>query len=199
MTIPILILIVILLLSLAGIGAMLLVFRRKQRVREIAAGESLPFHWTYIMLPVAILLLSIVLTAFFYPQVPAEVAYSFKLDGSPDNWFSREMIIVWMLVPQFFLTLLAATISWGITKLGIPFGQRENTRIRPGRIVSLMGNMVALPQIILCFALVDVFSYNLYGIHIMPLWLFALIVIVSGAIILSIFFISAFQRIRGTT
>lgn len=191
---PILILIVILLLSLGGIGAMLLVFWQKQPVKEITAGENLPFHWTYIVLPVTILLLSIVLTAVFYYRVPTEVAYNFKLGDSPDNWFSREMLIVWMLVPQLILTLLAATVTWGITKLGIPFQQTEGWRIRPGRIVSLMGNMVAPPQIILCFALADVFSYNLYGAHIMPLWLFALIITVLGAIILGIFFISAVRR-----
>jgi len=194
MMLPILVLVVILLLSLGGIAAVLLVFRQKQPVKEITAGESLPFHWTYTVLPVTILLLSVVLTAVFYHRLPTEVAYNFKLDGSPDNWFSREMLIVWMLVPQLILTLLAATITWGITKLGIPFQQMEGRRIRPGRIVSLMGNMVALPQIILCFALVDVFSYNLYGAHIMPLWLFALIITVLGAIILGIFFISAVRR-----
>jgi len=173
---------------------MLLVFKQKQPVKGVSAGENLHFHWTYIVLPVAILLLSSALTAIFYHRLPDEVAYNFKLTGSPDNWFGREMLIAWMLVPQLILTLLAAIITWGITKLGIPFQQTEGRRIRPRRIVSLMGNMVALPQIILCFALGDIFSYNLYGVHIMPLWLFALIIIVLGAIILGIFFISALRR-----
>ena len=196
---PILVLIIILLLSLGGIGVMLLVFRQRQPVKEIKAGESLPFHWTYIIVPLATLLLSIALVAVFYQRLPAEVAYNFKLNGSPDGWLSREMIIVWMLAPQLILTLLAATITWGITKLSIPFQQAESTRIRPRRVLLLMGNMVALPQIFLCFALVDIFSYNLYGTHIMPLWAFALIITALWAIILGILFISVMRRARGTT
>ena len=196
---PNLVIIIILSLSLVGIGAMLLVFKQKQPVKGVSAGGSLHFHWTYIVLPVAILLLSSALTAIFYHRLPDEVAYNFKLTDSPDNWFNREMLIVWMLVPQLILILLAAIISWGITKLGIPFQQTEGRLRRPGRIVSLMGNMVALPQIILFFALGDIFSYNLYGAHIMPLWLFALITIVLGTIILGIFFIRAFWRARGAS
>ncbi len=143
------------------------------------------------MLPVSILLLSIILTAYFYHILPIEVAYHFKSDGSPDRWLSRSPIILWMLLPQLFLTLLAGAITWGITKLAALSRQPANTGIKPGRIVSLMGNMVALPQIILCFAMLDIFSYNSYQIHLLPLWVFALIIMGLGGVILGIFLIRA--------
>ena len=57
-----------------------------------------------------------------------------------------------------------------------------------------MGNMVALPQIILCFAMLDIFSYNSYQIHLMPVWIFALIIMVIGGIILGIFLFQAVRR-----
>ena len=189
---PILILTIILLLGLGG-GAIWFVFRQRQPVKQ-TAGETLRFRWKYIILPVAILLLSIVLTACFYPRLPTEVAYNFRPDDSPDKWLSREMAIVVTVAPQLFLTLLAAAMTWGITKLGIPSQPIEGTRISPERILSLVGNMVALPHIILCFALVDIFSYNSYQTHIMPLWVFVLIIMGLGVIILSIFFISAIRR-----
>ena len=186
---PILILIVILLLGL-GCGAVLwFALRHRRPTKEITTAEALSFRWSYIILPLAILPLSIILTAYFYHQLPTEVAYHFKLDGSPDRWLSREMITVWLLVPQLLLTLVAGAITWGITKLGILSGQPEGTWIKPEGILSVMGNMVALPQIILCFAMLDIFSYNSYQIHIMPLWVFALIIIGLGGIILGIFFI----------
>ncbi len=62
-----------------------------------------------------------------------------------------------------------------------------------------MGNMIALPQIILCFAMLDIFSYNSYQVHIMPLWVFALITMGLGGIILGIFFIRAIRRAWGAT
>lgn len=194
MIIPILILIVILVLGLGCGVAFWFVLRHRQPAKGIASAETLPFRWSYIILPLAILSLSIILTAYFYHQLSAEVAYHFKLDGSPDRWLSREMITIWLLAPQLLLTLVAGAITWGITKLGILSRQPENTLIKPERILSLMGNMIALPQIVLCFAMLDIFSYNAYQIHIMPLWVFALIIMGLGGITLGIFLILAIRR-----
>ncbi len=199
MIIPILIVIVILLIGLGCGAALWFALRHRQPTKEIITAETLPFRWSYIILPLAILSLSIILTAYFYHQLPTEVAYHFKLDGSPDRWLNREMITLWLLVPQLLLTLVAGAIIWGITKLGILSKQSGSAWIKPERILSLMGNMIALPQIILCFAMLDIFSYNSYQMHIMPLWVFALIIMGVGGIILGIFFIQAIRRNWETT
>jgi len=164
---------------------------------EQATRATLAFHWSYIILPVILLVLSIILTAYFYHRLPVELAYRFQSDGSPDRWLSRDTIIPWTLLPQLFLALVAGAITWGITKLSTLFRQAESTWVKPERILLLMGNMVALPQIILCFAMLDIFSYNSCQIHIMPLWVFALIIMGLGGIILGIFFIRATQRVWG--
>ena len=166
----------------------------KEPIKQTTTEEILTFHWGYIILPVVILLLSIILTAYFYHRLPVEVAYHFQADGTPDRWLSRGAIILWMLLPQLFLTLLAGAITWGITKLSALFRQPEDTLIKPERILLFMGNMIALPQVILCFAMLDIFSYNSYQIHIMPLWVFALIVMGLGGIILGIFFMRAVRQ-----
>ncbi len=191
---PILILIVILLLGLGCGAALWFALRHRRLIKEITAAEVLPFRWSYIILPLAILSLSIILTAYFYHQLPAQVAYHFKLDGSPDRWLSRGMIMVWLLAPQLFFTLLAGAITWGITKLSILSRQPESSWIKPEGTLSLMGNMIVLPQIILCFAMLDIFSYNSYQLHIMPLWVFALIVMGLVGIILGIFLILVIRR-----
>jgi len=131
---------------------------------------------------------------FFCRQLPAEVAYRFAPDGSPDGWLARGLIILWTLLPQFLLTLLAGAITWGIAKLGALFRQTAATETMLERVLPLMGNMIALPQAILCFAMLDIFSYNSYQISIMPLWVFALIVMGLGAIILGIFFMWALRQ-----
>ena len=103
------------------------------------------------------------------------------------------------LLPQLFLTLLAGAITWGVTKLNALFRQSESTWLKPERILLVMGNMIGLPQIILSFAMLDIFSYNSYQRHIMPLWVFALIVMTLGGIILAIFFIRAIRQAWGTS
>ena len=175
------------------------------RARRLAPGGettgktgkagSLPFRWGYIILPIAILLLSIILTAYFYRLLPTEVAYHFKLDGSPDKWLSREMITVWLLAPQLLLTLLAGGIAWGITKLSVLFSQTETTRIKPESIVSLMGNMIALPQVILCFAMLNIFSYNSYQIY-MPMWVLIVIIFGLATIVLGILLALIISKLR---
>ncbi|MFC1911923.1 hypothetical protein ACFLXG_02040 [Chloroflexota bacterium] len=159
---------------------------------KITAKAPLSFRWRYIALPVAILLFSVIITAYFYHLLPGEVAYHFQ-DSAPDKWMSRGAIIAGTLTPQFILVLLAAAIVWVMIKIGTRFPQVEPGRVQS--MLSIMGNMFVLPQIILGFAMLNIFSYNSYQIHLMPLWLFALIVMVLGGIILGVFFTRVIRQI----
>jgi len=198
----ILILAAVLLLGLVcGAGAWFIFQRRltvkgKEPTEQASNRETLPFRWSYIIVPVAVLLLSVILAAYFYHLLPAETAYHFKLDGTPDRWCSRETIMVWGLASQLLLTLMAVAITWGAAKLGILFRQTESTLIKPEGVLSLMGNMVALPQIVICFAMLDIFSYNLYQAHIMPMWLFLLIILVLATIGLGLFLVFTFSKAK---
>jgi uncharacterized membrane protein len=196
----ILILAAIFLLTLGGAVIIWLFFytRRspqgEESTNEAEKPERLPFRWSYIMLPSAIFFLAVILAAFFYPQLPTEVAYHFKPDGSADKWLSREAILIWMLTPQLGLALLAGTIVWGMTRLSSLFQQAEGN-LKLEKIISLMGNIIGLPQLIICFAMLNIFSYNSYGTQIMPIWIFALIIMGLGLILLGIFFIQAIRQI----
>ncbi len=196
----ILILIVIFLLGIGGGAIAWFIFRQRQSARsqkptkETTKSDTRPFRWNYIIAPVVILVLSIILTAYFSNRLPNEVAYHFTADGSPDKWLSRGAAIAWAVAPQILITLLAAAIVWGTTRLGMLFGQTKDTWVKPERVLAFMGNMMALPQIILFFAMVNIFSYNSYQTQLMSLWVFALIIMVLGGIIIGIFFIKALRR-----
>jgi uncharacterized membrane protein len=149
------------------------------------------FRWRYIALPLVILLLSIGLMIYFYPRLPEDLAYHFK-DGLPDRWLGRGAATACLLVPQFLLTGLGAAVVLGIMKLGNRFPPATNKRAET--MLLLMGNMVALPQLVLAFAMVAIFSYNSYGIYLMPLWVFALIVMGLGGIVLGVIFFLALRQ-----
>ncbi len=165
-----------------------------ESANKTISEKNITFRWIYILLPVVILLLSVILAAYFYRLLPPEVAYHFE-DGAPDRWMSRSAIIAWLVIPQFFLVVLGIAISGGTTILSARFQPAENSPVR--KALSVMGNMVALPQIILTFAMLDIFLYNAYQIHLMPLWVFVIIVMVLGVIILGIFFIKTARQFRG--
>lgn len=189
------------LLGLGGGIVVWIIFQRrrtssnKKPARETVAEKAIRFRWIYVILPITFLLLSIIMAAYLYHLLPGEIAYNFK-SGSPDKWLIRGAIMAWMLTPQFLFTLLAVVIVWGVIKLSSRFRLPDSTVIK--KVLLLMGNMVALPQIILSFAMLDIFSYNAYQTHIMPLWVFTLIVMGGGGVVLGIFFILAIRRSLAT-
>jgi hypothetical protein len=154
--------------------------------------SKIPFRWTYIALPAAFLLLSLVLTAIFYSKLTAEIAYHFQGD-TPDRWLGRSAFIAWMIIPQFFFTLLAfATVR--VIMLGARYWPPDSTPLK--NLLPVMGNMLALPQIILFFAMLQFFLYNAYQMKMVPLWIIALIVMVLGGITLVVFFVRTIRRFR---
>jgi len=204
MAIVILVILVFVLLVLGGGVALWFVFRHRRAPGKAAsaakvnpAASARAFRWSYIILPLAVLLLTVILAAYFYRLLPLQVGYHFQADGSPDRWLGRGTLLLAMLLPQFLLALVAGGIAVAVTRLGVivQSGQPAGSPMRS--IISLMSNMVALPQIILGFAMADIFSYNAYQVHLLPLWVFALIVMLVGGIILGIFFIRAFVSVRG--
>ncbi len=201
MIIPVIISLAVLLLVIGGGAVIWFVLRQKRALdsqrplKQATTGAASSFHWRYIILPVVFLLLSVILVIYFYHRLPAEVAYHFQRDGSPDKWLRREMIVLWLLLPQFLLAGIAVVLTWVAAKLMARFQQAGSSRIELAGVLSVMGNMVALPQVILCFAMLDIFSYNSYRIHLMPLWVFALIIMVLGGMVLGVFFLRAMWRI----
>jgi uncharacterized membrane protein len=151
--------------------------------------NKITFRWTFIILPIVLFFISLILTAIFYQQLPTEVAYHFKGD-SPDRWLSRGAFVAWLLIPQFFFTLLAFIVV-RLVLLSARYWPAENKLMR--RLLPVMGNMIALPQVILTFAMLDIFLYNTYEIRLISIWVFTTIIMALGVIILGVFF---FQTIR---
>lgn len=204
---------VIFLLGLCGSAAVFLLFRNRSTASApsqppaaapsaepaAAAATSRParFRWRQAGLPVAVLLVSLALVAYFAPLLPDPVAYRFAADGTPQEWAGRGSVILWTVFPQAFLTMVAVGITWGASRLSTLFQGSSVSGLPVQRAIAVMGNMVAIPQVILAFAMADVFSYNAYRTHLIPVWLFALVVMVAGAVFLGSFFIRAFRQVSG--
>ena len=120
------------------------------------------------------------------------MAYHFS-GGEPDSWIGRGAIITWLTVPQVILTLLSFAIV-GTAVFTSRHWSAEGMPLK--KLLIVMGNMMVLPQLILAFAMLDIFLYNAYQIRLIPLWVFAVIVMLLGAVILGIFFVQAFSQVR---
>jgi uncharacterized membrane protein len=136
-------------------------------------AKKLTFRWRYITLPIIVAIVFIIIGAVFFPRLPAEIGYHFRADGTPDRWLSKEMAMALMLAPQLLLALLAGATIRGMTKLNIL--PSEGSGIDPEKLLSRIGNLVALPQIVIGLVIVDIFTYNAVQVHLMPTWAFLLI------------------------
>jgi uncharacterized membrane protein len=150
------------------------------------------FRWTYIVLPASILLVSFVLAAVFYPRLPEEVAYHFS-NGLPDRWLGRTAFTTWTVVAQAALAL-GSFVLVRLVLLGAHYWSVESAPLQT--LLPIMGNMVALPQVIILFAMLHVFLYNSYQIKLMSLLAFALIVLALGGAVLGVVLFRATRQAR---
>ena len=165
-------------------------------MNKTPAKSSFSFSWRYVSLPSVFLVIAVVLAAVYYPRLPFLVAYKFHGDGSPDAWLIKAAVAWLALLPQLALTLGAIVVIWIIGLTAGKYLQPGAAVIEPQRLLMIMGNMVALPQLILLFAMLDVFSYNSYQVHLRPsVLVFALIVMVVGGIVLGVFFIQMMGQV----
>ena len=153
--------------------------------------QNIGFRWKQIIFPAVILVLSIILVAVFYGRLPENVGWTFRSDGSSDRWADKGALVFWVLGLQAFFLLAASGIIKGIATIYNRYTDSDSGPMNPGVMIGIMGNMLVVPQVIIFFAMIDIFSYNSYQTHFLPLWLNALIVLLAGGIILGIFFVRA--------
>lgn len=156
---------------------------------QVQTKKKVGFRWSYILLPLSILIISVIVSIIFYGQLPLQIDIR-------NHIISRTIITVWAILPQVLLTLMSVTIAWGMGKIHFLIPENEPGAGRIGTIMMVMSNMVAIPQLILFFVMLDVFTYNAFQRHISFLWAFTLSIILIGIIILGIFFIRIINNTR---
>ncbi len=196
-------------LLVVGGGAVLwLAFRRKQSVTGTAAvkappaaavpaGRELPFRWRYVAAPVLVLLVAVAAAAYFFRLLPPQVFYHFAADGSGDRSVSRGALVMALVAPQFLLAFVAAAVAHIVARVGGRF-VRDGSTSGPAveSVTTVMSNMVVLPQLVLGFAMADMFVFNAYDIRLPPLYVIAMVVMLGGGAILGLFFLRAIQQAR---
>jgi len=166
-----------------------------EKVPELPAVKPTSFPWKAAILPLVVLLLVVVMVVFFFNKIPQEAGSRFTSDGIPIDWTTRGTLVIWALLPQILLSLLALMVCWGVTRIGSLARSAEEAGIKLDSLLLAMGNMIALPQLILGFAMLNTFGYNAYQTRLVPLWAVVLIIIIAGAVILGAFFITTIRKV----
>jgi len=150
--------------------------------------EPLKFRLSFVALPLIVLLLVVALSAIYYGQLPEQVYYRFDTSGDPSgNPIAKASFIMLMAGIQAALFIAAYIATMAIGKVKLFQDNVGNFWFSPTRLLTLMGNMPAIIQLIMAYVLVDAIVYAQNASHLMPLWLFAVIVLITGGILILIF------------
>jgi uncharacterized membrane protein len=208
MTIFFILLFVFVLLTVGGGAVLWLAFKGKQRAAAAVARveappvaaspqPTLPFRWRFVVVPLLVLVVAVAAAAYFYRLLPAQVAYHFAVDGTGDRTVGRAPLVLALVAPQFLLAFVAAAVAHIVARVGARFVRDGNTSAAAVEsITTVMSNMVVLPQLVLGFAMVNIFALSAYDIRLPPLYVSAMAVMLGGGVVLGLLFLRAVQQAR---
>lgn len=204
----IVLLLVVALLMMGGGGLLWLAVKQRDQAARAAPMPKtgvvggpdvrLPFRWRYVVAPIVVLLVSVVAAVYFVRLLPAEVEYGYGA-GAGSRQVSRGLLLLVLLAPQFILAFLSAAVAHIVARVGTRFVREGGASAGTVEsITTVMSNMVVLPQLVLCYAMIDIFRFNSYGTRLPPLYVFAVVVMLVGGAVLGLFFLRAVQQARST-
>ncbi len=157
--------------------------------RTINTNTRPSFGLKQIYLPVGVMGVSFLIALIFLPQLPEELAIRFDSGGEPVNWASLGTVMLAGLGLQVILVLGGWFNGHTINKVAYSGNMGVASNPKPRRVAILSANMVVLLQVIVAFIMVDIFSFNVSGVHLMPVWLFVVVAMLIGGIIIAYNFV----------
>jgi uncharacterized membrane protein len=163
-----------------------------------ASTESQPlvFRLKYIAAPMILAILVVVIALSFLFFLPNPLPFRFDSDGSPLTSMNKYAFILLMVAVQIVSALVAMAIVRTIIGISKNMFKASEAPINLEGLVSLMSNMVLLPQVILAYLLVDTLIYAGWNIHVISFTLFSIGAVVIGTVILLVQFLSISSRAR---
>jgi uncharacterized membrane protein len=155
--------------------------------------NKIAFRWQYIALPAGVFILTAILAATFYAQLPPQVAYHFQ-GGIPDRTVTPGVFLAWMIIFNVFFTMMSMFIVRIVMFWAKYVPEGEETPLQ--HLLPIMGNLMALPQIIFFAVMLQLVLYNVYKTGLIPLWIIALVLLVLGGAILGILFTRIVRKYR---
>jgi uncharacterized membrane protein len=159
-----------------------------QTPQNPATPDQLKFRLGFIALPLICLLLTIIISAIFYGQLPDRVYFRFDLNGNPSgDPTAKASLILLMVGIQALFTFIAFQTTSALGRIQVLRDNVDKFLFSPTRLLALMGNMPAIIQAILAYVLIDAIVYAKNANHVIPLWIFAVATLVIGGAIVLIY------------
>ncbi|MCL2707102.1 MAG: DUF1648 domain-containing protein, partial [Dehalococcoidia bacterium] len=154
------------------------------------------FRVSFIIAPVVLAGLCIIASILFYSSLQPSIAFHFNADGEARRTMGKIVFTLIMSVAQ----ILGVLISWGtasiIIKLGKSAFKISAPQFKLDGFITLMSNMILLPQIILAYLMLDAFIFNVWQRHFTSVIHFSVAAIIIGSAIIFGAFILLISQAR---
>lgn len=110
-----------------------------------------------LLIPVFIFVLWILALGFIYPQLPERVAVHFDFNGNANGWSHPSSFIISTMIPMVVLLALSILIFFVVR-------QTTARSIIPNTLVIFF----SVIQLIVFYALLDTYWFNMHGLHLLP-------------------------------
>jgi uncharacterized membrane protein len=149
--------------------------------KEGQTATRLPFKWKYILAPLVLLVIAVVAALLYYGKLPFQMPYHFDSNGAPDGWILPQFALMIGIGIQVVLVIISFLIIQATRRMATLVTAGEST-VKPETIITITGNIPAFLQIVFLFLMVDIFYNAIYFKHLIPMWVFLIIVIVLATV-----------------
>ncbi len=205
-TASIIIIIVVFIAGLVSGGLFISWTLSRRKPVQIPTGEVMPqasgkpqglvFRIGYVIMPAILAAVSIVTAIVFVARVPSPMAFRFDNSGAPAMYMSKYAFIIIMVTAQVICAATAYGISEIVVRMGKSAFQTSAPQFPLEDMVSLMCNMLLMPQIILAYIMADAFIYGVWSRHLFSLGVFSILTIVIGSLVIIAVFIRVLTKAR---
>lgn len=128
-----------------------------------------------LLLPAAILIITVVAVLSLYSGLPERIAVHFDLQGNPNGWASRTSFVISGLIPACILFMISTVIFFYV--------RRTTTK---ATLSYMIVGLFSVFQLFAAYVTVDTYWVNRYDSHLIP---FPYSVIIYGVIIIALLFV----------
>lgn len=164
---------------------------------DTAIPQDAPvFRLRFVIVPIVLAALCFVAAVAFYSSLQSPIAYRFNADGEARNSMNAAGFVIIMAAMQ----IIGALIAWGTATIIIRMGhgafKTSAPQFKLDGLITIMSNMILLPQIIVAYLMLDSFIYNVWQRHFIPATYFTIAAIIIGSAIIFVAFILLLSRAR---
>lgn len=185
-TLTVSLLVGLLLLLLLGTALWTIAYARSMAASPPNTSRQVrvPFRWMYVAPSALLAVLCLGLGLVFWLDLPPGLmATHFNLAGDPTDFMTRNQMLAIAL--SISVLLLFINIAIYVAVRAAPRAFPSN--VDQSRFLTFVSVTVAFGQGLIFYALLDTLWYGLYRVHLLPMWLSALVAIAAALLLFGVF------------